>query len=63
MDHSQEFSPNQGFTGAQQTYYQSTNNVHPNPRLNSDPTCIVTRSLSSFRFLGSASRLGAGVAG
>jgi len=32
----------------------------PNPPLNSDPACIVFRSLSSFRFLGSAQRLGAG---
>jgi len=35
----------------------------PNPPLNSDPACIVVRSLSSFSFLGSAQRLGAGGAG
>ena len=32
----------------------------PNPALNSDPACIAFRSFSSFRFLGSARRLGAG---
>jgi hypothetical protein len=35
----------------------------PNPALNSDPACIAFRSLSTFRFLGSVHRLGAGVAG
>jgi len=35
----------------------------PNPPLNSDPACIAFRSLSAFRFLGSAQRFGAGVAG
>ena len=35
----------------------------PNPALNSDPACIVFRSLSAPRFLGSAHRLGAGGAG
>ena len=34
-----------------------------NHSLNSDPAFIVFRSLSSFRFLGSAQRLGAGGAG
>lgn len=32
----------------------------PNPLLNSDPTCIAFRFLSTSRFLGSARRLGAG---
>jgi hypothetical protein len=35
----------------------------PNLSLNSDPACIVRRSLSTSRFLGSAHRLGAGGAG
>ena len=35
----------------------------PNLSLNSDPACIVSRSFSSFRYLGFAQRLGAGVAG
>jgi len=35
----------------------------PNPPLNSDPADIAFRSFSSFRFLGFAQRLGAGVAG
>ncbi len=35
----------------------------PNLSLNSDPACIAFRSFSSFRFLGSAQRLGAGGAG
>ena len=35
----------------------------PNPPLNSDPACIVFRSLSASRFLGFAQRLGAGGAG
>jgi hypothetical protein len=34
-----------------------------NPPLNSNPTCIAFRSFFSFRFLGSARRLGAGGAG
>ena len=34
----------------------------PNPPLKSDPACIAFRSLSAFRYLGSAHRLGAGVA-
>ena len=38
-------------------------NCQPNLSLNSDPACIVFRSLSTFRYLGSAHRLGAGVAG
>jgi len=32
----------------------------PNPPLKSDPACIAFRSLSSFRYPGSARRLGAG---
>jgi len=39
-----------------------TNNHRPNPALKSDPACIAFRSLSSFRYLGSVHRLGAGVA-
>ena len=39
------------------------NNDRPNPALHSDPACIAFRSLSSFRFLGFAQRLGAGGAG
>jgi hypothetical protein len=35
----------------------------PNPPLNSDPARTVLRSFSSFRFLGSARRLGAGGSG
>jgi hypothetical protein len=35
----------------------------PNPLLNSDPARIIFRSFSSFRFLDSAHRLGAGGAG
>jgi hypothetical protein len=35
----------------------------PNPPLNSDPACIAFRSLSAFRYPGSARRLGAGGAG
>ena len=35
----------------------------PNPPLNSDPACIVFRSLSTFRFLSLVLRLGVGVAG
>jgi len=35
----------------------------PNPRLNSDPTCIAFRSLSTFCYLGFVQRLGAGGAG
>ena len=35
----------------------------PNLSLNSDPACIVIRSLSTSRFLGSVQRLGAGGAG
>ena len=34
----------------------------PNPPLKSDPACIAFRSLSTFCYLGSARRLGAGVA-
>ena len=34
----------------------------PNPPLKSDPACIAFRSLSTYRYLGSAHRLGAGVA-
>ncbi len=34
----------------------------PNPPLKSDPACIAFRSLSAFCYLGSARRLGAGVA-
>jgi hypothetical protein len=34
----------------------------PNPELNSDPACIVSRPLSTTRFLGSARRLAVGVA-
>ena len=37
--------------------------LRPNPSLNSDPACIVLRSLSSTRFLGFVQRLGAGGAG
>jgi hypothetical protein len=33
----------------------------PNPPLKSDPACIALPSLSAFRYLGSAHRLGAGV--
>src|ERR1035438_891112 len=36
--------------------------ARPNLALKSDPACIAFRSLSSFRYLGSAHRLGAGVA-
>ena len=36
--------------------------VRSNPALKSDPACIAFRSLSTFRYLGSAHRLGAGVA-
>jgi hypothetical protein len=36
--------------------------VQPNPPLKSDPACITFRSLSAFRYLGSARRLGAGAA-
>ena len=36
--------------------------ARPNLALKSDPTCIAFRSLSTFRYLGSAHRLGAGVA-
>jgi len=43
--------------------HESTFPLTPNPRLNPDPTCIAFRSLSTSRFLGSAQRLGAGVAG
>jgi len=35
----------------------------PNPPLNSDPACIAFRSLSAFRYPGSAQSLGAGGAG
>jgi hypothetical protein len=35
----------------------------PNPPLNSDPTCIAFRSLSTSRYLGFAQRLGAGGSG
>ncbi len=35
----------------------------PNPSLNSDPACCAFRSLSASRFLDSAQRLGADVAG
>ena len=34
----------------------------PNLSLKSDPACISFRSLSTFRYLGSAHRLGAGAA-
>jgi len=34
----------------------------PNPSLKSDPACISSRSLSLSCYLGSAHRLGAGVA-
>jgi len=34
----------------------------PNLSLNSDPACIAFRSLSAFRYLGSARRIGAGEA-
>lgn len=37
--------------------------THGNPSLNSDPACLVIRSLSTTRFFGSAHRLGAGGAG
>jgi hypothetical protein len=36
--------------------------VAPNLSLKSDPACIAFRSLSTFRYLGSVRRLGAGVA-
>jgi hypothetical protein len=36
--------------------------VTPNLSLKSDPACIAFRSLSSFRYHGSAHRLGAGEA-
>ena len=36
--------------------------ARPNLALKSDPACIAFRSLSTFRYLGSAHRLGAGVA-
>jgi hypothetical protein len=35
---------------------------HPNPPLKSDPACIAFRSVSTFRYLGSAHRPGAGAA-
>ena len=41
---------------------ESLNPGLPNPSLKSDPACIASRSLSAFRYLGSAHRLGAGVA-
>jgi len=43
--------------------YSSTIHYRPNPPLDSDPACIAFRSLSTFRFLGFAPRLGAGGAG
>ncbi|WP_257307588.1 hypothetical protein [Geothrix campi] len=43
--------------------YQHSSYPAPNPPLNSDPACIVPRSLSTSRFLGSVQRLGAGGAG
>jgi len=37
--------------------------ARPNLQLNSDPACIAFRSLSTFRYLSFAHRLGAGGAG
>jgi len=39
------------------------NPIRPNLLLNSDPACIVFRSLSTSRYLGFVRRLAAGVAG
>jgi hypothetical protein len=41
---------------------QRLNQRAPNPPLKSGPACIASRSLSAFRYPGSAHRLGAGVA-
>ena len=43
-------------------YTEASFREAPNPPLKSDPACIAFRSLSIFRYLGSAHRLGAGAA-
>jgi hypothetical protein len=44
-------------------YTEASFREAPNLSLNSDPACIAFRSLSTFCFLGSAQRLGAGGSG